>query len=88
MQMQSAGLFLQVKTMTDFRRSLPEGTKTYVCKNTLLKVAADKVPGWTSLKESAQVQLPCGISSTQAMLHLYSLTGGAAIHSRTLAHHV
>jgi len=45
---------LSVKTMTDFRRSLPEGTKTYVCKNTLLKVAADKVPGWTSLKESAK----------------------------------
>ena len=41
--------------MTDFRRSLPEGTKTYVCKNTLLKVAADKVPGWEAIKDSAKV---------------------------------
>lgn len=45
---------LNVKTMTDFRRSLPEGTKTYVCKNTLLKVAADKVQGWEAIKESAK----------------------------------
>lgn len=41
--------------MTDFRQTLPAGVKTYVCKNTLLKVAAEKVGGWESLKDCAKV---------------------------------
>ncbi len=45
---------LQVKQMTQFRQTLPAGATTYVCKNTLLKVAAEK-QGWQNLIPSAKV---------------------------------
>lgn len=46
---------LTVKQMQQFRRSLPsEGATLMVCKNTLLKNAADKVAGWDDLKTSAK----------------------------------
>lgn len=45
---------LTVKQMQDFRRSLPEGAKLIVCKNTLLKRAADSVEGWSELKTAAK----------------------------------
>lgn len=40
---------LTVKQIQDFRRSLPADTKLLVCKNTLMRVAADKVGGWEEL---------------------------------------
>ena len=46
---------LTVKQMQDFRASLPkEGAKLLVCKNTLLRRAADEVEGWTDLKTAAK----------------------------------
>lgn len=52
---------MQVKQMTEFRQMLPTGAVTYVCKNTLLRVAAEK-QGWQSLipstKASSSVTIP------------------------------
>ena len=46
---------LSVKQIQQFRRALPkEGAKLLVCKNTLLKLAADKVEGWEELKPAAK----------------------------------
>lgn len=46
---------LTVKQMQDLRAALPkEGAKLLVCKNTLLKRAADEVAGWEDLKASAK----------------------------------
>lgn len=46
---------LTVKQMQQFRASLPkEGATLLVCKNTLLKRAADEVEGWTDLKTAAK----------------------------------
>lgn len=46
---------LTVKQMQEFRASLPqEGAKLLVCKNTLLRRAADEVEGWTELKSAAK----------------------------------
>lgn len=39
---------LSVKQMTQFRQTLPAGATTYVCKNTLLRVAAEK-QGWETI---------------------------------------
>ncbi|KAL3158811.1 Plastid ribosomal protein L10, imported to chloroplast, large ribosomal subunit [Trebouxia sp. C0010 RCD-2024] len=39
---------LSVKQMTEFRQMLPSGAVTYVCKNTLLRVAAEK-QGWETI---------------------------------------
>jgi len=44
---------LSVKQMTEFRQMLPTGAVTYVCKNTLLRVAAEK-QGWQSLIPSTK----------------------------------
>lgn len=46
---------LQVKEFQDFRRSLPEQSKIIVCKNTLMAIAADKVEGFSPLKEALAV---------------------------------
>jgi len=41
--------------MQDFRAALPqEGAKLLVCKNSLLKRAADEVEGWSELKSAAK----------------------------------
>jgi large subunit ribosomal protein L10 len=45
---------LTVKQIQDFRRSLPGDSKLVVCKNTLLKRAADTVNGWEDLKTAAK----------------------------------
>ena len=46
---------LSVKQMQQLRSALPkEGARLLVCKNTLLKLAADKVGGWEELKPSAK----------------------------------
>ena len=45
---------LTVKQMQDFRRSLPADAKLVVCKNTLMRVAIDQVPGWAELKPAAK----------------------------------
>jgi len=46
---------LSVKQMQEFRSLLPqEGAKLLVCKNSLLKRAADEVEGWTDLKSAAK----------------------------------
>lgn len=41
--------------MQDFRLALPADAKIVVCKNTLMKIAADKVEGWSDLKQASQV---------------------------------
>lgn len=48
---------MQVKQIQDFKRTLPGETKMVVCKNTLMKRAADAVEGWSELKPAAKV---CG----------------------------
>ena len=46
---------LSVKQMQEFRAALPqEGAKLLVCKNTLLRRAADEVEGWADLKGAAK----------------------------------
>jgi large subunit ribosomal protein L10 len=46
---------LSVKQMQEFRASLPQdGAKLLVCKNTLLRRAADEVEGWSDLKSAAK----------------------------------
>ena len=46
---------LTVKQMQEFRKSLPkDGAKLLVCKNTLMRLAADRVEGWTELKPAAK----------------------------------
>ena len=46
---------LTVKQMQELRALLPkDGAKLLVCKNTLLKRAADEVEGWTELKTAAK----------------------------------
>lgn len=44
--------------MQDFRLSLPEDAKVVVCKNTLMRIAADRVEGWSDLKEATNVRPP------------------------------
>jgi large subunit ribosomal protein L10 len=46
---------LNVKQVQTFRRMLPKESKLVVCKNTLLKRAADEVEGWGELKTVAKV---------------------------------
>lgn len=46
---------VQVKQLEKFRSSLPETTKLVVCKNTLVSVATDRVPGWEALRSAAKV---------------------------------
>ena len=41
--------------MQEFRHSLPADTKVVVCKNTLMRIAADKVDGWSDLKKATNV---------------------------------
>lgn len=46
---------ISVKQLQEFRRNLPqEGAHMYVVKNNLLKIAADKVDGWSELKQAAK----------------------------------
>ena len=40
--------------MTQFRQTLPEGAVTYVCKNTLMRIAAER-QGWQELLPSTKV---------------------------------
>ena len=43
---------IQVKNFEAFRRSLPADARLYVAKNTLLRLAADRVEGWSELKQA------------------------------------
>jgi large subunit ribosomal protein L10 len=45
---------LTVKQLQDFRRALPAQSKVLVCKNTLMRVACDKVEGWGELKAATK----------------------------------
>ena len=46
----------QVKQMEELRGAIPhEHASIYVCKNSLLKIAADQVDGWSSLRPVAKV---------------------------------
>lgn len=45
---------LTVKQLQEFRRSLPADSKMLVCKNTLMRVACDKVGGWDELKPATK----------------------------------
>lgn len=45
---------LTVKQVQDFKRTLPKDTKLIVCKNTLMRRAADAVEGWEELKPATK----------------------------------
>lgn len=45
-----------MKQIQDFKRSLPKETKLVVCKNTLMRRAADSVEGWAELKQATKVR--------------------------------
>lgn len=42
---------LKVETMQKFRKGLPESTKVFICKNSLMKVATDQTEGWSTLAQ-------------------------------------
>ncbi len=46
----------QVKNLEAFRRSLPESAKMIVAKNTLVSLAADRVEGWSDLKQGIKLE--------------------------------
>eukprot|EP00877_Chromochloris_zofingiensis_P013897 jgi/Chrzof1/8761/Cz03g23160.t1 len=41
----------QVQDVQKFRRGIPEKSSVYVCKNSLMRIAANEVPGWTTIGE-------------------------------------
>lgn len=45
--------------MEDFRKLLPESAKFMVCKNTLVNIASQRVPGWVNLQPAAKVAEWC-----------------------------
>ena len=47
-----AAVRAQVKNFEAFRRALPAEARLYVAKNTLLRLAADRVEGWSELKQA------------------------------------
>ena len=50
--------YLQVKQMEELRGSIPpDHASIYVCKNSLMKIAADQVDGWSSLRPIAKVPI-------------------------------
>jgi hypothetical protein len=53
----------QVKNFERFRRSLPADAKLYVAKNTLLRLAADRVEGWSELKQARSFSFTGAISA-------------------------
>ena len=60
-------LGVQVKDFEAFRRSLPEGSRLFVAKNTLLGLAADRVPGWSDLKRNIKLENAWVFASEDAM---------------------
>ncbi len=49
---------LQVKDVDSLRQALPEGSAFVVCKNTLMRIAADQAgaAGWDVLKPATEVR--------------------------------
>ncbi|BDA46617.1 probable 50S ribosomal protein L10 [Coccomyxa sp. Obi] len=47
---------VSVKNLEAFRRSLPESAKMIVAKNTLVSLAADRVEGWSELKQGIKLE--------------------------------
>lgn len=45
---------LTVAELQEFRRALPEDAKLIVSKNSLIKIAAKEVEGWSGLAETAK----------------------------------
>jgi large subunit ribosomal protein L10 len=43
---------VQVQTLQKFRRGVPENSSVYVCKNSLMREATKKVPGWETLADT------------------------------------
>jgi len=43
---------LNVQTMQKFRRGIPENSSVYICKNSLMREATKKVPGWETLADA------------------------------------
>lgn len=47
--------------MEELRQSFPaEHTTVYVCKNSLMKIAADQIDGWSTLRSISKVILRVG----------------------------
>ncbi len=57
----------QVKNFEAFRRSLPEGARLIVSKNTLLGLAADRVPGWSDLQKDIKLENAWVFANEDAM---------------------
>jgi len=51
--------------MQKFRRGVPENSSVYICKNSLMREATKKVPGWETLADSG-----CTVSSRPLQLVL------------------
>ena len=49
-------LCLQVKDFEAFRRALPAEAKMYVAKNTLMRLASERVDGWGTLAQVTHCQ--------------------------------
>lgn len=47
--------FVSVKSLQEFRRSLPEKSKVVVAKNRLMSLASTKVEGWSEIEPACQV---------------------------------
>ncbi|KAK9821422.1 hypothetical protein WJX81_002482 [Elliptochloris bilobata] len=58
---------ISVKNFEAFRRSLPEGSRLIVSKNTLLGLAADRVDGWSDLKRDIKLENAWVFSNEDAM---------------------
>ena len=58
---------MQVKNFEAFRRSLPDGAQLIVSKNTLLGLAADRVPGWSDLKRDIKLENAWVFANEEAM---------------------
>ena len=43
--------------MEEFRNQLPETAKLMVCKNTLVNLASQRVPGWVELEPATKVRV-------------------------------
>lgn len=47
---------MQVKDFEAFRRALPAEAKMYVAKNTLMRLASERVDGWGTLAQVTHCQ--------------------------------
>lgn len=61
----AATTVFQVQTLQKFRRGVPENSSVYVCKNSLMREATKKVPGWETLADTG-----CNVSCVCVGVHM------------------